>query len=267
MLKVWFIITIKDFLYKYKNLFNIMVNLVIAVIGEDEDAGEVLFKGFKKFPAQKVVLLVKEGQSSKAKEIEKDLDKFGIEYEERNVSEFLELEEVFKEIKYVSEYYKGESIVINVDCDYMSSCLALSSAFVNGILAIGVLKEEIIAYPIMKFSYYNAINEKKMELLRIISKEEKIESMEKLSKLSGLSLPLIAYHLKGNRDSQGLVEMNLVLTERKAGSLSISLTDLGRLIVGNTVDYVCSKNSKDNKNNKNNKDNWNNKNSKGKKKR
>lgn len=220
-----------------------MVNLVIAIIGEDEDAGEVLFKGFKKFPAQKVVLLVKEGQNEKAKDIIKDLEKFGIEYEERVVSEFLELEEVFREIKYVSDYYKDESIVINVDTDYMSSCLALSSAFVNGILAIGILKEEIMAYPIMKFSYYNAINEKKMELLRIISKEKKIRSMENLSKLSGLSLPLIAYHLKGNRDSKGLVEMNLVETKRESGSLSICLTDLGRLIVGNSVDFVCSKSS------------------------
>ena len=121
----------------------------------------------------------------------------------------------------------------------MSSCLALSSAFVNGIAAIGVLEDQIIAYPIMKFSYYNAINDKKMQLLKLIHEEEKVESMEKLSKLSKMSLPLIAYHLKGNRDSKGLVEMKLVETARENGSISLELTDLGKLIVGGHVDFEC----------------------------
>jgi hypothetical protein len=149
------------------------------------------------------------------------------------------LEEVFRVIKEISQLYSKDNIVINVDTDYMSSCLALSSAFVNGIAAIGMMEDEIITYPIMKFSYYNAINEKKMSILRLIDEHSQIESMEKLSKLAEMSLPLIAYHLKGNRDSKGLVDMNLVKTYRENGSLSITLTELGKLIVKGYVDFEC----------------------------
>ena len=36
-----------------------MKNVYVAIIGEDDDAQEVLFKGFKKFPANEIVLLTK----------------------------------------------------------------------------------------------------------------------------------------------------------------------------------------------------------------
>ncbi len=222
-----------------------MENILIAIIGEDSDASEMLFKGFKKFTPSKVVLLVKKKYEKKINSIEKELSKFGISSEHYLVSDFLHMEEVFMKIKDMSNLYSKDNIVINVDTDYMSSCLALSSAFVNGIAAIGVLKDEIIAYPIMKFSYYNAINEKKRFILETISKYQEIESMEKLSKLTKMSLPLIAYHLKGNRDSKGLIEMNLVEAQRKEGSISLKLTELGRLIVGGYIDFNCNvKNNK-----------------------
>ena len=219
-------------------------NLIIGIIGEDEDAGEVLFKGFKEFPAQKAVLLVKEGYEDRADLIVKDLNKFGIESELRPSSLSMHMEEVFLEVRKIAEMYSDHSIVINVDCDYYTSCLALSSAFVNGITAIGILKDELIVYPVMKFSYYHALNTKKMELLHIIAKEEKIQSMEKLSQLARMSLPLIAYHLKGNRDSQGLVEMNLVDTKREKGSLSLELTALGKLIVKGGISCNLEEKSK-----------------------
>ena len=59
-----------------------------------------------------------------------------------------------------------------------------------------------------------------------------------------MSLPLIAYHLKGNRDSQGLVEMNLVDTKREKGSLSLELTALGKLIVKGGISCNLEEKSK-----------------------
>ncbi len=219
-------------------------NIVVAIIGEDSDAEEILFKGFKKFSPTRLILLVKKGYIKKADKIQKNLEKFNVESEQREVSSFLYLEEVFMEIRKIVELYKDETVVINVDCDYISSCLALSSAFVNGVPALGVLKDKIIAYPIMKFSYYNALNEKKLMLLNLIFESGEIESMEKLSKMSRMSLPLIAYHLKGNRDSQGLIEMNLVETEKKNGALVLKLTDLGKLIANGDVDIGCENRGK-----------------------
>jgi hypothetical protein len=59
--------------------------------------------------------------------------------------------------------------------------------------------------------------------------------MEELSKLAKLSLPLIAYHLKGNKDSQGLIDMNLVEIQRIDGKLQLTLSDLGKLIVSGSL--------------------------------
>lgn len=230
--------TLKISFINLKILFNRMKdekNLVVGFIGEDEDAGDVLFKGFKEFHPKRVVLLIKKSNLNKEKEIKEDLKKFSIDCDVVKVGDNLHMEEVFLEIQKITQKYRGYNIVINVDTDYYTSCLALSAAFVNGIIAIGMLKEEIIVYPIMKFSYYNALNDKKFELLRLIDKEGRISSMEKLAKLSKMSLPLIAYHLRGNRDSKGLVEMNLVDTKRTKTSVEISLTTLGKLIVKGSV--------------------------------
>lgn len=219
-----------------------MKNVVIGIIGNDDDVSEMLFKGFKNFYPDKLELLIKQDSKSNAKKIIKNLQQFGIEIEQTELPKNIHLEEIFLAIKQLSEKYTSHKLIINVETDYQTSCLALSSAFVNGIQAIGILKDKIISYPIMKFSYYNAINEKKLELLKLINKKQKIKSMEELSKLAKISLPLIAYHLKGNKDSQGLIEMNLVQTQRIDGKLELTLTDLGKLIVSGSLN--CSRKPK-----------------------
>lgn len=221
-----------------------MKNILVGIIGEDKDCEEILFKGFKKFYPDLIVLLTKEKFIKKSEKIEKNLSKFDIDIDIRKISDFPHLEEVFMAIRDLTNIYKGENLVINVDVDYMTSCLVLSSSFVNGIQAIGILGEEVIAYPIMKFSYYNAINDKKMYLLDLINKKGEFDSMEDLSKKAKMSLPLIAYHLRGNRDSEGLVSMNLVDTFKKDSTVSIKLTDLGKLIANGYVDVNGNPNCK-----------------------
>lgn len=213
-----------------------MVNTLVAIIGEDRDAEEVLFKGFKNFYPESIILLTKSKCLKSSKKIKSNLSKFDINIDIEEISNFPQLEEVFMKIRDITNLFKGDTLVINVDTDYMTSCLALSSAFVNGVQALGILGDKIIVYPIMKFSYYNAINEKKMNLLKILNDKGKVGSMEELSKLSKMSLPLIAYHLKGNRDSKGLTEMNLVETKKKESSVCVSLTELGKLIANGYID-------------------------------
>lgn len=212
-----------------------MKTVLLAVIGEDDDAGEVIHRGFEIIKPDTIVLLVKKGFEKYAKRLEKEYFSETIEIKTDYLSKDPLMEEVFMKVKYYSEYYSDDSVVINVDSDYYTSCLALSSAFVNGIAAIGMLKDEVIAYPIMKFSYYNAINEKKFSLLDTIYQSGRINSMEELSQLSNMSLPLIAYHLRGNKDSKGLIEMNLVETEKNNGTIAMELTPLGRLIVKGAI--------------------------------
>ena len=208
-----------------------MKNILIGIVGEDSDVKKVLYKGFDEFFPDEIILLVKQNYEKSANKITKEFEKNSIKTTQYFLSSNPHMEEIFLEVKKITQMYEKDSIVINVDTDYYTSCLALSAAFVNGITAIGILKDELIVYPIMRFSYYNALNEKKQELLKIINDKENITSMEELAKIANMSLPLIAYHLRGNKDSQGLIEMNLVQTKKQKGSIEIKLTSLGRLMV------------------------------------
>jgi hypothetical protein len=217
-----------------------MNNVQIAIIGADKDVQEVLYKGFRKFPVDTLILLIKQRYLKKSRNLIKSCEQQGISIVEEHISDSPSLEEIFSHISRLVLRYQDDAVVINVDTDYMTSCLALSSAFVNGIQAMGILDDEIIVYPVMKFSYYSAINQKKMEILSAIYERGTIPSMEELGREISMSLPLVAYHLRGNRESKGLIAMNLVHTERVDGAISLSLTDLGRLIVSGTIAYQKS---------------------------
>lgn len=213
------------------------VNLVVAIVGEDNDVKEVLFKGFNNFLPSKVILLAKEKYQKKAEKISKSLSERGIEPIISKISNSITLEEIFIKIREISNSYSDFNIVLNVDTDYITSCLCLSSAFVSGVQAIGILGDEIVAYPIMKFSYYNAINKKKMEIIKALNKKGHFDSMDELSKYINMSLPLLAYHLRGNRDSVGLIEMKLVEAQKNENYVKLRLTDLGSLIAKGYIDY------------------------------
>jgi DNA-binding transcriptional ArsR family regulator len=56
-------------------------------------------------------------------------------------------------------------------------------------------------------------------------------SLEQLSRKSGMSLPLISYHINGTPKSHGLKEMGLVETEDIGGRVNLRLTRLGQVLV------------------------------------
>lgn len=212
-------------------------NVLVAIIGEDPDTKDVLYRGLKEFPIQKIILITEEKHEKKAQSIQKDLEKFKIPVEFEYIQNRSSLEEVFGKIRKIKEQEQESKIIINVDTDNLSSCLALSSAFVNGIQAIGILHDDIIAYPIMKFSYYNTLSDKKLNMLKLIYNKGTYPSLDSLSKEINMSLPLIIYHIKGSRDKMGLQEMGLVQTKRNRGNIEVTLTSLGRLITKGHIDF------------------------------
>src|SRR3989344_2966575 len=155
---------------------------MLAIIGGDDDADEVLYHGLKEFPSKKVILISPVEAAQKVQQIKNDMAKFKIPVETHEIKNPGSLEEVFGLINKINEKEKGNRLIINVDTDYMSSCLALSAAFVNGVQAIGVVNEQIIAYPIMKFSYYNALSTKKMKIMKELFKRGSFISFDELSK-------------------------------------------------------------------------------------
>lgn len=210
---------------------------MIGILGPDNDALDVLYRGMKGFGIDKVIVIAAKEFEYKAQEAKKDLEKFRIPVDIYKIKDHKHMEQVFDVIRQIKEIEKEKNLMINVDTDYMSSCLALSSAFVNGIQAIGMMDEEVIAYPIMKFSYYNALSDKKTTLLNLIFEKGQYNSFEELSKDTGMSLPLVTYHIKGTHNKPGLEEMGLVSAEKINGKIKVRLSQLGRLISKGCVDY------------------------------
>lgn len=216
-----------------------MPSTLVAVLGEDGDAEQVVFKSLRDFPSEKVILITEQQFMDKANRLMKDLSRLGIESEYQKVKSIKSMEELFVAIKGIKERENG--VIINIDADYMSSCLALSAAFVNGIQAIGLMEEKLIAYPIMKFSYYTALSDKKMAILKKIHGKGHYDSLESLGKELRMNIPLTAYHVKGAIGKPGLEEMGLVNTERKGRKLKITLSKLGELLIRGTIDHAIQK--------------------------
>lgn len=89
--------------------------------------------------------------------------------------------------------------------------------------------------PVLKFSYYRLLTDKKMSILKTLSKPNCCVSLEDLSKKTEMSLPLISYHINGNLKSEGLKEMGLVEAEEKRGKVEVKLSTLGKMLIGGYI--------------------------------
>ena len=204
-----------------------MKYVVVAPVSENIDG---LFVGIKEFSTSRVILITPKDKLETAKQAKKDLEKFQIPTQIKQIEGNL-WEEMFRVIAEIKKIEKD--IIINVATgDRMTRCAATSAAFVNGIKAFDVTQEGPMLLPVLKFNYYKMITEKKMQMLRIIYTEEKCcASLEELSKKTKMSLPLISYHINGNLKSEGLKDLGLVKTSEKKGKVAIELTMLGRLLL------------------------------------
>ncbi len=208
-----------------------MKNIVIAPVGKYMDA---LYVGIREFPTERIILISPEKKLDQANDAKKDLEKFKIPVQIKEIKGNV-WEETFKAVAEIKKIEKDTNILINVSTgDRDSRCAATSAAFVNGIRAFGVSEEnnEAMLLPILKFSYYNVITDKKMMILKTIYNEKDCcASLEELSKMTGMSLPLISYHINGTLKSEGLKQLGLVETEESKGKVKVMLTMQGRLLV------------------------------------
>jgi len=202
--------------------------IVIAPVGDNMDA---LYIGIKEFPTERVILLTPENKIDEAKKAQEELKKFKIPVQiietKGNV-----WEEMFQKIAEIKAIEKDKDIIINTATgDRVSTCAATSAAFVNGLKAFSVDGDNAMMLPVLRFSYYNMLTDKKMEILKLLKKPDCCSSLEELSKKTKMSLPLISYHINGNLKSEGLKEMDLVETTENKGKIAVTLSTLGRLLI------------------------------------
>ena len=200
---------------------------IIAPVGDNMGA---LYIGLKEFPTLKVILLTPTKMMPEAKTALKELQKFGIDVAIEDIKGSV-WEEMFKKIAEYAEFEKN--ILINTATgDRTTTCAATSAAFVNGIKAFSVENNEVMLLPVLKFSYYKILSERKMKILQTLMGARSFEQLYKKTKMSP---PLLSYHLNGNLKSEGLVQMGLVDIQQEKRALRISLTMLGRLLVSGYV--------------------------------
>ena len=202
-------------------------NIIIAPVGDNMDA---LFIGLREFPTEKVILLSPPERVKEAERAMQDLDRFKIPAKIVEIKGNI-WEEMFRKIAEITEAEKDKNILVNTATgDRMTTCAATSAAFVNGIKAFSVDNGMTMLLPVLKFSYYKMLTEKKMGILKMLSKPDCCMSLEELSKRTKMSLPLISYHINGNLKSEGLKKMGLAETTEKKGRIEIKLSTLGRML-------------------------------------
>ncbi len=204
-------------------------HVLVAAAGEDMDTS---FQVMRAIPVEKMVMITSEKDRKAVKEFEKDLHRFRVPVQIVGVRDY-SINEMFGILKRVKEAEKGKDIIMNVASgSKLTSCVTLSAAFVNGIKAVGVMGDEMVSFPIMKFSYYKALSDQKLRILQHLhDNTECCASLEELSRRVKMSLPLISYHMNGNQKVEGLEKMGLVELVGKGKRISVRMSSLGKMLM------------------------------------
>ncbi len=208
--------------------------IIVASVGEDM---EDLFTAVREFSTEKVMLITYPGRKKAAQKARKDMSKFKVPVKILGGGENV-WEDTFRIVHSIKKANEGKDILINVSTgDKVTRCAMTSAAFVNGLKAFSVMEGAISMLPVLKFSYYKLITDRKMKILETLYNEpDCCASLDELSKRCGMSLPLVSYHINGNPKSEGLKEMALVETKEEGGRVSVRLSLQGRILMKGYVD-------------------------------
>lgn len=212
--------------------------ITVAPVGDNMGA---LYVGIKEFPTESVVLIAHDQYQDEAEKAEKELKKFRVPVKIVKIDGDI-WEETFKAISEIRKT-SDSNILVNVATgDRNLQCAATSAAFVNGLKAFSVGKKDVMMLPVMKFSYYRLIPEKKWKILSLLYQDRNCcASFEEISKRLSMSLPLVSYHINGNVKSEGLKQMGLVDIMEKRGRFQVNLAPLGKLLIEGHVDSQTEK--------------------------
>jgi DNA-binding transcriptional ArsR family regulator len=206
-----------------------MKNIIIAPVGENADS---IFMGIREFHTHYLVLIADQDRKEQGERLKKDLERFKIPTVIKSLDATNLWEDLFRIVGETKKEFPDYELIMNVASGTnIMNCASTSAAFVNGIRAYGVEAEKIVLLPVLKFSYYKLITDKKMDILKLLSGKDCCSSLEELSKKTGMSLPLVSYHINGNLKSEGLRDLGLVETIEVKGKLHIQLSTMGDLLV------------------------------------
>lgn len=206
-----------------------MKYVVVAPVGDNMRA---LFVGIRDFPTERVILVSPPNKLREARKSCDDLSRFQIPCQIMEINGNV-WEEMFRKISEIKDLMKDKEVIVNTATgDRTTTCAATSAAFVNGLKAISVEGNDTMLLPVLKFSYYKILSDRKLKIIEVLAKDKTCcKSLEDLAKKTRMSLPLISYHVNGNLKSEGLRDLGLVETTEVKGRMAIGLTTLGKLLV------------------------------------
>ncbi|MCK5026235.1 MAG: hypothetical protein KAS15_06580 [Nanoarchaeota archaeon] len=202
---------------------------IIAPLSKDIDS---LFFGIREYAPEIMVLLADDSTKSFAGIARQSIEGLGVPVTVLHIPSCNGVREVSKVIYKIAAKYGRDNLIINsVSGNSLANSIILSAAFINGISAFTIRDGEIINLPVMKYPYYRFIGEKKLKILQLLNKEKCCNSLEELGKKIGMSLPLISYHINGNRVSKGLKALDLVDIDEKKGKVKVMLSRFGKQLI------------------------------------
>ncbi|MHA1965993.1 MAG: HFX_2341 family transcriptional regulator domain-containing protein [Candidatus Thorarchaeota archaeon] len=205
----------------------------IATVGDDT---ETVLIGLRNIPAHRLDLLCLkhdiESVGAFAQELERTLK---IDVDVHLITGRI-IENVLENIALLIEQHssKFDDVVLNVaGGDKALTCAAVSAAYFNGVKAFHLMDEAPVLLPVLKVNYSRVISDAKMKILQKIQDAGGfVKSLRELSEISGYGRPLLSYHINGDDESRGLVDLGLVEVEHKRqGRLQAVLTTLGRAML------------------------------------
>jgi DNA-binding transcriptional ArsR family regulator len=208
---------------------------IVAPLGEDLGS---IYTAMREFPTEKIYLLSTGKHREKVDELRAVADKLKIEVHVIDIKGGL-LEGMFKSFAQVKSAVDEDSLLVNVSSgDNLENCAALSASYVNGLKAMAVMDDKLIMLPVLKFSYYRLLPERKLAILKFLKDQpDCCSSLEDLGERTKMSLPLASYHVNGNSKAEGLITMGLVETHiGPRGKTQVMLTDLGKLIAQGDIE-------------------------------
>lgn len=210
---------------------------VVAPLGNDLES---IYSVVREFPTEKIYLLSTGKHREKVDELRAVADKLKIGVQVIDIRGGL-LEGMFKTFAQMKTAVNEDSLLVNVSSgDNLENCAALSASYVNGLKALAVMDDKLMMLPVLKFSYYRLLPERKLAILKFLKTQpDCCSSLEDLAKRTKMSLPLVSYHVNGNSKAEGLIRMGLAATHvGSRGKTQVMLTEMGRLIAEGDVEAL-----------------------------
>lgn len=200
--------------------------VLVAPVGDNLDA---LYVGLREFPTRKIILVAPKDRLEEAKKLRESLEIFKIPLTIMELKGNM-LESMFEALSSLKMSEGGDNIIVNVATgDRLSTCAALSASYVNSLRVFTVVEDRPMPLPMLRFSFNKLISAKKTDILRVLLKGS--VGFDVLAKEVRVSLPLLSYHLNGDRETSGLIELGLVELSSQEKGKQASLSTLGKFFV------------------------------------